>query len=64
MTSERVTGSALLDAVKRKAAQQSVELVTVLAPVSSPQAVASLRLTLVASLVVVLILLYTGWLVC
>lgn len=37
VANETVTGSELLDAVKRKAAEQDVELVTVLAPVSTPQ---------------------------
>ncbi|HET8652343.1 MAG TPA: hypothetical protein VFM13_07200 [Gaiellaceae bacterium] len=38
VANETVTGSELLDAVKRKAGEQDVELVTVLAPVSTPQA--------------------------
>lgn len=37
VANETVTGSELLDAVKRKAGEQDVELVTVLAPVSTPQ---------------------------
>ena len=38
VANETVTGSGLIDAVKRKAGQQDVELVTVLAPVSTPEA--------------------------
>ncbi len=38
VANETVTGSGLIDAVKRKADEQGVELVTVLAPVSSPDA--------------------------
>jgi hypothetical protein len=38
VANETVTGSGLIDAVKRKAGEQDVELVTVLAPVSSPDA--------------------------
>jgi hypothetical protein len=38
VANETVTGRALIDAVKQKAAQQDVELVTVLAPVSAPRA--------------------------
>jgi phosphopantetheine adenylyltransferase len=38
VANETVTGSGLIDAVKAKAAEQDVELVTVLAPVSSPRA--------------------------
>jgi hypothetical protein len=38
VANETVTGTGLIDAVKRKAAEQDVELVTVLAPVSTPQA--------------------------
>lgn len=38
VANETVTGSGLIDSVKRKAAEQDVELVTVLAPVSSPEA--------------------------
>jgi hypothetical protein len=38
VANETVTGSTLLDAVKRRAAEQDAELVTVLAPVSTPQA--------------------------
>ena len=38
VANETVTGSGLIDAVKRRAAKQDVELVTVLAPVSTPQA--------------------------
>jgi hypothetical protein len=38
VANETVTGSGLIDAVKQKAADQDVELVTVLAPVSAPQA--------------------------
>lgn len=37
VANETVTGSELLDAVKLKAGEQDVELVTVLAPVSTPQ---------------------------
>jgi len=37
VANETVTGSSLIEAVKRKAAEQDVELVTVLAPVSTPQ---------------------------
>lgn len=36
VANETVTGGGLLEAVKRKAAEQDVELVTVLAPVSTP----------------------------
>ena len=36
VANETVTGGALIDAVKRKAAEQDVELVTVLAPVNTP----------------------------
>jgi hypothetical protein len=36
VANETVTGRALIDAVKRKATEQEVELVTVLAPVSAP----------------------------
>jgi hypothetical protein len=38
VANETVTGRALIDAVKQKALQQDVELVTVLAPVSAPRA--------------------------
>ncbi len=38
VANETVTGSGLIDAVKRKAGEQDLELVTVLAPVSSPDA--------------------------
>ena len=38
VANETVAGSALLDAVKRKATEEKIELVTVLAPVSTPQA--------------------------
>lgn len=38
VANETVTGSGLIDAVKRKAGEQDVELVTVLAPVSTPHA--------------------------
>jgi hypothetical protein len=38
VANETVTGRGLIDAVKQKAAQQDVELVTVLAPVSAPSA--------------------------
>lgn len=38
VANETVTGSGLIEAVKRKAGEQDVELVTVLAPVSSPDA--------------------------
>ena len=38
VANETVTGSGLIDAVKRKADEQGVELVTVLAPVSTPDA--------------------------
>ncbi len=38
VANETVTGTALINAIKRKAAEQDVELVTVLAPVSAPQA--------------------------
>jgi hypothetical protein len=38
VANETVTGTGLIDAVKRKAAEEGVELVTVLAPVSSPEA--------------------------
>lgn len=38
VANETVTGKGLIDAIKAKAAQQDVELVTVLAPVSPPQA--------------------------
>jgi hypothetical protein len=38
VANETVTGHALIDAVKQKAAEQDVELVTVLAPVNSPRA--------------------------
>jgi hypothetical protein len=38
VANETVTGRGLIDAVKQKAAQQDVELVTVLAPVSAPRA--------------------------
>jgi hypothetical protein len=38
VANETVTGHALIDAVKQKAAEQDVELVTVLAPVSAPRA--------------------------
>lgn len=38
VANETVTGNALIDAVKRKAGEQDVELVTVLAPVSTPRA--------------------------
>ena len=38
VANETVTGTGLIDAVKRKAGQQDVELVTVLAPVSTPEA--------------------------
>jgi hypothetical protein len=37
VANETVTGSGLIEAVKRKAGEQNVELVTVLAPVSSPE---------------------------
>ncbi len=37
VANETVTGSGLIEAVKRKAGEQDVELVTVLAPVSTPQ---------------------------
>lgn len=37
VANETVTGRGLIDAVKSKAAEQDVELVTVLAPVSTPQ---------------------------
>ena len=37
VANETVTGSGLIEAVKRKAREQDVELVTVLAPVSTPQ---------------------------
>jgi hypothetical protein len=36
VANETVTGTALIDAIKRKAAEQDVELVTVLAPVNTP----------------------------
>ena len=38
VANETVTGGGLIDAVKRKAEEQDVELVTVLAPVSTPEA--------------------------
>jgi hypothetical protein len=38
VANETVTGHALIDAVKRRAAEQDVELVTVLAPVNAPRA--------------------------
>jgi phosphopantetheine adenylyltransferase len=38
VANETVTGSGLIDAVKRKAGEQELELVTVLAPVSTPNA--------------------------
>jgi hypothetical protein len=38
VANETVAGHALIDAVKQKAAEQDVELVTVLAPVNSPRA--------------------------
>ena len=38
VANETVTGSGLIDAVKQKAGEQDVELVTVLAPVSTPEA--------------------------
>ena len=38
VANETVTGTGLIDAVKRKAAEQDLALVTVLAPVSSPEA--------------------------
>lgn len=38
VANETVTGGGLIDAVKRKAGEQNVELVTVLAPVSTPDA--------------------------
>ena len=38
VANETVTGSGLIDAVKQKAGEQGVELVTVLAPVSAPDA--------------------------
>ena len=38
VANETVTGGGLIDAVKRKAGEQDVELVTVLAPVSTPDA--------------------------
>jgi hypothetical protein len=38
VANETVTGSTLIDAVKAKAAEQDLELVTVLAPVSAPRA--------------------------
>jgi hypothetical protein len=38
VANETVTGSGLIDAVKRKADEERVELVTVLAPVSTPEA--------------------------
>jgi hypothetical protein len=38
VANETVTGGGLIDAVKRKAQEQDVELVTVLAPVSTPEA--------------------------
>ena len=38
VANETVTGGGLIDAVKRKAKEQDVELVTVLAPVSTPEA--------------------------
>ena len=38
VANETVTGSGLIDAVKRKASEGDVELVTVLAPVSTPEA--------------------------
>ena len=38
VANETVTGTALLDAVKRKMAEQPLDLVTVLAPVSTPEA--------------------------
>jgi hypothetical protein len=38
VANETVTGSGLIDAVKRKADEDGVELVTVLAPVSTPEA--------------------------
>ncbi len=37
VANETVTGTRLIEAVKKKAAEQDVELVTVLAPVSTPQ---------------------------
>jgi len=37
VANETVTGTSLIEAVKKKAAEQDVELVTVLAPVSTPQ---------------------------
>ena len=37
VANETVTGTGLLDAVKRKAGEQPLELVTVLAPVSSQE---------------------------
>jgi phosphopantetheine adenylyltransferase len=37
VANETVTGSGLIEAVKKKAGEQDVELVTVLAPVSTPQ---------------------------
>ena len=37
VANETVTGGGLIDAVKRKAKEQDVELVTVLAPVSTPE---------------------------
>jgi hypothetical protein len=37
VANETVTGSGLIEAVKRKAGEEDVELVTVLAPVSTPQ---------------------------
>jgi hypothetical protein len=37
VANETVTGTGLIDAVRRKAAEQDVELVTVLAPVSAPE---------------------------
>lgn len=36
VANETVTGTALIDAIKRRAAEQDVELVTVLAPVNTP----------------------------
>jgi hypothetical protein len=38
VANETVTGTGLIEAVKRKAAEQDLDLVTVLAPVSSPEA--------------------------